>query len=85
MQYNIKDGFTKEIADDKFIYEDERQKNAIKVCLTNKAPEILGKEENKLLENKNFIGFYIDGKIDKFTRKVIKTNPNCLKHLLKQK
>lgn len=38
----------------------------------NKAPEIIGKKENDLLKNPDFLGFFIPGRIDKNTLKILR-------------
>lgn len=48
------------------------KKDALACYLEEKAPEMVGKKENNLLKNPYFLGFFIDGAIDKDTSAILK-------------
>ena len=48
------------------------EKHALEYYLEEKAPEMIGKKENNLLKNPNFLGFFIHGAVDKPTISILK-------------
>lgn len=48
------------------------EKDALVCYLEEKAPEMVGKKENNLLRNNNFLGFFIDGEIENDVLKLLK-------------
>lgn len=50
----------------------DSEKDALVCYLQEKAPEMIGKKDNNLLKNPHFLGFFIDGSIDKETLNILK-------------
>ncbi len=62
----------REIGEKHFLKYPDSEKHALATYLEERAPEMIGKKENNLLKNPYFLGFYIDGTIERDTLAILK-------------